>query len=422
MRGLFLLAVILLLLLWGFKSPLIFVLGYVWANIFTPQQVAYSLVSSIPVSLIFGALSFGAFVFLKKPAHVKWRAQSIITGVLAVWMTLTLLWAVAPESAFVKWDWAIKSIVFTIIIPHFLQSRRDFEAFIWTIVAAGMAHCIPFGVKVMLSGGGYGYNLGLVGGNSGYAESSTLSMFSVSIISMCVYLYFHQILIPHQRLTKLMLASFIVFLALTAVGTYARTALVCLAVLGISFALFSKRKIWAMAFLMLIAFIVLSFTGDSWIDRMSSINDGSESSAMGRIAVWKWVVEYIAQHPLGGSFVMYVINSYSLPLSDGTILNIQGKAFHSVYFEMLGEGGVPGFFLYMTLIGLVLRSFLKYRTVVRSDSNAWLSDAGRYLLVSSLIFLAGGAFIGVAFQSYFYYLIALSAAYLNLIEQNQRAG
>ena len=342
MRGLFLLAVIVLLLLWGFRSPLIFVLGYVWASIFTPQQVAYSIVSSIPVSLIFGALSFGAFFFLKKPGHIKWRAQSIITGVLAAWMTLTLLWAVAPESAFIKWDWAIKSIIFTTIIPHFLQSRKDLEAFIWTIVVSGMAHCIPFGIKVMLSGGGYGINLGLIGGNSGYAESSTLSMFSVSIISMCVYLYLHQTLIPHRRLTKLMLASFIVFLVLTAVGTYARTALVCLAVLGITFALFSKRKIWAMVFLMLLTAIVLNFTGDSGVDRMSSINDGSESSAMGRIAVWKWVIEYIAQHPLGGSFVMYVINSYSLLLLDGTILTVEGKAFHSVYFEMLGEGGVPG--------------------------------------------------------------------------------
>ncbi|ART54013.1 hypothetical protein CBP35_01425 [Acidovorax carolinensis] len=152
MRGIFLLGVILLLLLWGFRTPFLFVLAYVWASIFTPQHVAYSVIKSLPISLIFAVLAFGALLRLKKVGYIRWRAQSIITGLLAIWMTVTLLWAVAPESAFEKWDWAIKSIAFTVIIPHFIRDRQDFEAFIWTILVAGMAHCIPFGVKVVLSG------------------------------------------------------------------------------------------------------------------------------------------------------------------------------------------------------------------------------------------------------------------------------
>lgn len=414
MRGIFLLGVILLLLLWGFRTPFLFVLAYVWASIFTPQHVAYSVIKSIPISLIFAVLAFGALLTLKKVDYIRWRAQSIITGLLATWMTLTLLWAVAPEGAYFKWDWAIKSIAFTVIIPHFIRDRQDFEAFIWTILVAGMAHCIPFGAKVVLSGGGYGMPLGLVAGNSGYSEGSTLAMFSVSLIPMAIYLYLHQTLLPQHRLAKWMLGSFIVLLLLTAIGTYARTSVVCLAVLAASFVYYGKRRLLSVVLVLLLAGFAYPFIDAGWLDRMSTINDHSESSAMGRVAVWKWVMEYVANHPWGGSFDMYRINSYAMELPDGSVLQVAAKAYHSIYFEVLGEGGVPALIMFLALIGLTLFVFMRHGKVLASTGEIWLGDAGRYLLIATLVFLAGGMFIGVAFQSYFYYLAALSAAYTNL--------
>lgn len=414
MRGIFLLGVILLLLLWGFRTPFLFVLAYVWASIFTPQHVAYSVIKSLPISLIFAVLAFGALLRLKKVGYIRWRAQSIITGLLAIWMTVTLLWAVAPESAFEKWDWAIKSIAFTVIIPHFIRDRQDFEAFIWTILVAGMAHCIPFGVKVVLSGGGYGMPLGLVAGNSGYGEGSTLAMFSVSLIPMAIYLYLHQTLLPQHRLVKWMLGSFIVLLLLTAIGTYARTAAVCLAVLAASFVYYGNRRLTSVVVVFVLAGFIYPFIDVGWLDRMSSINDDTESSAMGRVAVWKWVMDYVAIHPWGGSFDMYRINSYALELSDGSVLQVARKAYHSVYFEVLGEGGFPGFVMFIAMIALTLVSFMNHRKTLAATGEVWLGDAGRYLLIATLVFLVGGAFIGIAFQSYFYYLVALSAAYANL--------
>ena len=422
MRGIFLLGVILLLMYWGFRKPIIFVLAYVWASIFTPQHVAYSIITSIPISLIFGLAAFVAFLKLQKVPYIRWRSQSVLTGALAIWMTLTLLWAVVPEYAFVKWDWAIKSIAFTVIIPHFIRDRQDLEAFLWTVVAGGMAHCIPFGAKVVLSGGGYGMPLGLVSGNSGYGEGSTLAMFSVSLIPMCIYLYIHQTLIPHLRLTKLMLGIFIVFLLLTSIGTYARTGVVCMVALGACLIYYGKRRILSVVLVMILVGVAFPFIEVDWLERMSSINNDSETSAMGRVAVWMWVIEYVASHPWGGSFDMYRINVFSMNLPDGTFLQITSKAFHSIYFEMLGEGGVPGLLLYISLILTTLLAFVRHAKIFRLTGELWLSDAARYLLITTLIFLAGGAFIGIAFQSYFYYLAALAAVVANLTAKHAPNG
>lgn len=259
--------------------------------------------------------------------------------------------------------------------------------------------------------------LGLVGGNTGYGEGSTLAMFSVSLIPMAMFLFFHQTLFPQRRLVKWMLGAFIVFLLLAGIGTYARTSVVCLAVLALCLIYYGKRKLLSVVFVMTLAAVAYPFIDDGWIDRMSTIDSDTDASAMGRVAVWKWVVEYVAAHPLGGSFEMFRINSYSMLLHDGSVLQVARKAYHSIYFEVLGEGGIPGFFMFLMLIGLTLVSFMRHKKISLMTGERWLGDAGRCLLISTLVYLAGGAFIGVGFQSYFYYLVALSAAYINLGEK-----
>lgn len=414
MRGIFLLAVVSFFLILGFSSPIIFVLGYVWASIFTPQLVAYSIIPSIPISFIFALLAFSAFLMLKRVEYIRWRAQSVVTGIFSVWMTVTLLWAVAPDAAYYKWDWAVKSIAFTIIIPFFIRDKKDLEVFIWTILISGMAHCIVFGVKVVLSGGGYGIPLGLVGNNTGFGESSTLAMFSVSLIPMAMYLYFNQTLVRKRRLIKLLLGVFVVFLLLTSIGTYARTAVVCLVTLAAALIYYGKRRLLSVMLVIVMAGVIYPFIDADWVARMSSINSGVDTSAMGRIAVWRWVIEYVISHPLGGSFEMYRINEYSMLLSDGSILHIDRKAYHNIFMEVLGEGGIPGFVMFLVLAGLTLAAFMRHKKVLQNTGERWLGDVGRYLLICTLVYLIGGLFIGVAFQSYFYYLVALSAAYINL--------
>jgi len=44
----------------GFGAPFVFSLGYIWVDMFTPQNVSYYL-SSIPVALIMGGAAFASY-------------------------------------------------------------------------------------------------------------------------------------------------------------------------------------------------------------------------------------------------------------------------------------------------------------------------------------------------------------------------
>jgi len=138
---------------------------------------------------------------------------------------------------------------------------------------------------------------------------------------------------------------------------------------------------------------------------------GSESSAMGRVAVWLWTIDYVKEHPLGGGFEVYRINSGAMPMEDGTVLQFKSKAFHSIYFEVLGELGIPGLLLFLSMIAWSMLSLGKVRKLAKQHAElVWAGDAASALRIATLIFLVGGAFIGVAYQPYFWFLFGIGIA------------
>ena len=97
----------------------------------------------------------------------------------AVWMTLTTTWAVFPDLAWKKWDWAFKTVAFTTLLPFVFTSRIRIEAALLVFVCAVASNVLPYALKMPLSGGGYGQQLGLVSVNGGSGgEGSTLSTYA----------------------------------------------------------------------------------------------------------------------------------------------------------------------------------------------------------------------------------------------------
>lgn len=421
MRNLFLFGVYCSFFFFGLRAPFILVLGYVWVDIFTPQLLSYGFLNETPVSMLLGVAIMLSMLRLPASPDVKLRAVTILVGLLAIWMTLSLTWAVVPDAAWIKWNWAIKSVAFSCLVPFFFRNRVQIESLVWIIVLSGMGHCIPFGVKILVSGGGYGQTLGLVQMNSGYGESSTLAIFSVTLLPMCLYLQKHTILFMRTQLLNLVLFGFMLAAVLTALGTYARAGLISLGVFGVAVFVLSKRK-WMIVILATVFVLgVSTLMGEAWTQRMGTIvNASEEGSAMTRVGVWLWTLDFVAQHPFGGSFDVYRINRIGIVMKDGNLLQDAGRAFHSIYFEMLGELGIPGFLMYLMIVATILFTLLRIRRHAHQPEREWMRGLCDAFIVSALAFLAGGAFVGMGFNSYFYYIGAVSAAMANILDRSLR--
>jgi len=146
---------------------------------------------------------------------------------------------------------------------------------------------------------------------------------------------------------------------------------------------------------------------------ISTISDyQAEDSALGRILVWQWTLQFVGTHPAGGGFNAYQVNEVRFPPNaynpEGVV--VRGKAFHSVYFEVLGEHGWPGIILFA---GLIVTSLLSLQKIARRARDmpqlTFCRDLAFALQVSLIVMLSCGLFIGVAFQPMIYYLFALAA-------------
>jgi putative inorganic carbon (HCO3(-)) transporter len=391
------------------NAPFVATLGYIWVDTLRPQDVAYILLNQIPVAMLMGAVAVGGYFVMDRRSPPRLSAVIALQIALIIWMNMTMLWAQVPAAAWEKWDWAFKTVAFAAFIPFVIRSRIQIEAFAQTYVFSLAANFIPFGIKTVISGGGYGTNLGLAKGNSGLAEGGLLSTVCLMAVPLAVYLSRHSQLIPRVKLMPL-IYWFISGLAIvTAIGTYERSALVGLVVLGIYMWIRSRRKLGFGVVAIAVGLLVVYTTSSAWNARISTIAS-PENSANVRILVWRWTLEFSATHPFGGGFQAYLINHIEIPASSGAPAIIEfGRAFHSIYFEMLGELGFPGLILFLLITTV---TFVNLRRIVKKarayPGLEWVVSLSDALQSGLAVFLTSGAFVGIAFQPMYWYFIAMS--------------
>jgi probable O-glycosylation ligase (exosortase A-associated) len=408
-------------------APFVFTLGYLWVDTFYPQFLS-TLVGQLPSSYIMAVAAIGGYVLLDRRSPPRFSGHTALVLLFAAWITLTGTWAERPDTAWDKWDWAFKVVMFAAFLPLVLRSRVQIEAFLQVFLFAATVHMMALGTKTMLAGSGYGRELDVVKGNSGLTESSYLAAVSIALIPIILFLRSHSILIPKSWVRDLGYLGLIVIAVFSAMGTYARTALVGFVVVGVFLWLQSRRKLLFAACAVAMAIGVVAMTAGSWDERIATTADyTSESSALGRLLVWKWTLGYVMQNPLGGGFNSFLVSRIEFPAANGTApIVVYGKAFHNMFMEVLGEQGFPGLAMYLAL--MLTSLWYMWSVIRRTRGRAhllWVHDLAGALMTSLLTIMACGFFIGIAFQALVWYLMTLPVclnAYLLHVEGLERGA
>ena len=420
------------LLALGLRRPFLWVLAYLYVDIVAPQKISWFLLASIPISLIAFVAAFAGWLFIDEKSNTSFSFRQGLMLLLLAYCGLTTMSADFPLEAAAKWDWVWKALVFAIFLPLTLRTRLRIEAAALVMVLSAAAIIICGGIKTALGGGGYGMLHLFVMDNTGLYEGSTLSMVAISIIPLIVWLARYGTIYPKGRAVTLFAAALVFACLLIPVGTQTRTGLLCIGVLGVLSLRSVKRRFLYIAAVGLVAVAAVPFLPDSYTKRMNTIeNHASDESASTRMAVWSWTLDYAKDHPFGGGFDAFRSNRLKIETraveQDGNTASVevgstvdQARAYHSAYFEMLGEQGWPGLVIWLLLQGLGLIQLEGVlRRLRRSDDPKDKSDAAlaNALQQGHAIYLVGALFVGIAYQPFIYLLIALQ---IGLVEQVRR--
>lgn len=428
----------------GLRRPFLWVLAYVYIDILVPQKISYAILAKIPISLIAFVLCFGGWLVLDRKEDARFTLRQFLLIVLLAYTGYTTLDADFPVEAAEKWAWVWKGLVFAIFLPFTLRTRLRFEAVTLVMVLTAGAIIISGGIKTVIGGGGYGTLPLFVNDNTGIYEGSILSTVAIAIIPLILWLAKCGTVFKPDWRVKLFAAALIFACMLMPVGTQARTGLLCLGLVAVLSLRTVKRRMLYIGLAGAAGLLALPFLPQSFLERMGTIeNHQSDNSASTRVAVWKWTLDYVKDHPFGGGFDAYRSNriryrTVVAKTSGGTTslefadVEDKGRAYHSSYFEMLGEQGWAGLFLWLWIqvLGLWqmerLRSRWMKRAAAAPDDPAqhWQAPFANALQQAQLVYLLGSLFVGIAYQPFILMLVGLQCglwSYCRRIDKPARA-
>ena len=419
----------------GVRRPFVFVLMYIYIDLVSPQRLTYLLLNSIPISLIAVGLAVGGWIVADNKQGTRLAPRQALMIALLAYCAVSTRTADFPVEALEKWDWAWKALAFAIFLPFTLRTRLRIEALLAFMILSAASIIIVGGIKTLFSGGGYGALNLMVTNNTGLYEGSIISTVAIAIIPLIWWFAKHGTIFPPDRRVTLFCLALTFACLLIPIGTVARTGLVCIAVLALLTLRAVKRRLLYLTLFAAIGLTAIPFLPDTYTQRMGTIGGyQGDASASTRLAVWQWTWDYVQDHPFGGGFEAYRQNRIRYDTvkveGDGTGQAVvrdlqvdQARAYHSSYFEMLGEQGFPGLALWLMIqIGGLFRMEVLRRRYLKSDGDeAWVAPLATALQHCHLIYLIGGAFVGIALNPFLYLILGAQIG-LDTYLSRRRAG
>ncbi len=388
MRDLLIVGIVVAACLMALKRPWIGVMLWTWLSIMNPHRYAYGFSYDAPLAAMAAGFTLMGLLNTKdKESPFKGTPVSILV-LFMIWISITSLLGFDPEYNFNQWKKIMKIDFMILVALALLYSKKHILAL--TAVAAGS-------VAILGAKGGFftlatGGNFRVWGPPGSFIEDN--NEFALAVIMTIPLLRFLQLQVS-QRWGKYGIVVIMALCAASALGSHSRGGFLAILAMGAAFWWYDGRKIGILIGMLAVSSVALLFLPEHWFARMDSIGDyQNDSSAMGRINTW-WMTWNLAKDRFfGGGFAIYNLSVFSIyaPIPEDV------HAAHSIYFQILGEHGFVGLFLFVLLWWLVWRESGKLRVEGKKLAETlWISQLGAMCQVSMIGYLVGGTFLSLAY-------------------------
>jgi len=383
------------------RRPWVGALLWTWISVMNPHRFGY-LTSNAPVAAVAaGVTLFGLMVSRERKSPfvgtpVKWLVAFML------WMTLSWLIGYGMFSSddviwirdYDMWKRVMKTFFMVFVTLALLNNRHQIVAFVWVAVMSLAIIGAKGGVFTIATLGKY-----IVYGPPGsfMADNNEFALALVTIVPLLFFLL-TQIYPKYKKIALCMLMC-IALCAVAAIGSWSRGGLVAMVAMGVLLWWRAPYK-GRLALLFLVGVVLfLYFMPEEYRDRMMTMLDyKNDESSLGRIR--SWMVSFqVATHHVTGAGMFYqhqvIFSKWDYFVGKGQYDVI---AAHSIYFQVLGNHGFIGLFLYLMIGVTTYRSatWLR-RNAYRIPEAKWAADLGSMVQVSMVGFAVGGAFLSLAY-------------------------
>jgi probable O-glycosylation ligase (exosortase A-associated) len=383
------------------KRPLVGLCVYLIISIGVPHRLTFGFAYDFPWAQIFAIAVLASVIFRREYSLALQFNRWIIPLSFAIWTGITTAAAFSQDVAFTRWQDFLKVHLACLLILAIVRSYRDLIA-----VVASIALPIAFygvkGAAFMATTGGEWRVFGPP--ESGFGDNNALALALIFVLPMLYWLF----TIASNKYFKLILLGCIVGAVFSALGSYSRGGFLGLGVVLIAYFMRSNHRFrFAMLSIPLLV-IALNFMPDKFWDRMKSIETySSDNSSLERLNSWEAMYNIANANILGSGFSAYT-NPASV-IGYAPSLDFPVRAAHSIYFQVIGDHGWVGLFLYLACIALAFLQVQRFIKQAKSKACPERVLLGYALQASILAYCASGTFLSMSYWEAVWYIFAVCA-------------
>lgn len=388
MRDILVMTIVLAGCLAALKRPWIGIMLWTWLSIMNPHRYTYGFAYSAPLAAM-AAASVLLGLLMTKERESPFKASPVIWYVLfMVWMTLSWLAGFDLVGDFEQWKKVMKIDIFILVSLMLLHSKQHIFGLMWVCAGSLALLGLKGGLFTIASGG----SLRVWGPPGSFIEDN--NEFALALVMTIPLLRFLQLQL-RKGWAQHVMTGFMILCAAGALGSQSRGALLAISTMAFYFWWHGKNKLRIGLALLMIAIPLIIFMPDNWSTRMATIGTyDQDASAMGRISAWWSAWNSAFHYPFGVGFISARQELFALysPYGDRPL------AAHSIYFQVLGNHGFVGLFLFLGIFIATWRSAGWLRVQQFSSPDAkWCNELGTFCQVSLAGYAVGGAFLSLAY-------------------------
>jgi len=405
--------VFIILLYFVLKKPFIGVSIWLWISLMYPKGWLYGFAQEIRYNLIVAAITIFTYFIMKDKPQTPKNSLSVIVFIFVFWTLITSIFNNGvSEVVWAEWIEHIKIYALFLFACLIIRTDNHINMIIWVIaLSIGFYSCIE-GLKYITSGGGH-----VLAGMAGHelADRNDLA----TGINMCIPLIVYLLSVTNDKIVRVALIAMIILCVVSVLGSNSRGGFVGFSVLCLYFWFKSDNKLLYLITLPAIFLVGLDYMPESWHERMSTIeNADKDSSFLGRIMAWKQAF-LIAMSNITGVgfkggqtttnwFLYYPQYEFNWLIDTSSVEITQPKAAHSIYFQVLGDHGFIGLFIFLVMLFV---SHRKLNNIIKNfkttNANNPLIRLAAMLQLSLITYMVAGSSVSLAYMDLIYMLVAL---------------
>ncbi len=412
MRDLIITMIVMAGALMALSRPHIGLYLWSWLSYMNPHRFSWGFAYSMPFVQVAAITTLVGMFFSGHKVRLPRSPLVWVWAAFVAWQVVTTFAAIDYDISHEGMVQSLKIQAMILATLLIIQTRQQLDGLVWVIALSIGFFGIKGGVFTILTGGQFrvwGPPESFIEGNNEIA---------LALIIILPLLRYLQMEAKSVWVRRALIAAMLLCSA-SIVASYSRGAFLAGSAMTLFLILKSSRRVPLLLGVLVVIPLMLSMMPKQWFERMSTIENYQEDgSAMGRINAWYFAINLANDHPItGGGFRTFRKSLFLIYAPDPEDFHDA----HSIYFEVLGEQGYVGLFLFLSIwLGTWLKASRIIRRTREDPGLDWAGNLASMCQVALVGYGTGGAFLGLAYFDLPYHIMAMIIVLDEIVRRQQR--